>query len=191
MGKSNNRNGLAIAIIAIGTISLAGLGIYASNSKASPKPIEKPPVASQQNEPIEVEVTPDSEREQVSGLTPKFVGDDLTFSVDKLTPPAGVDPKVWVVNEYLKTLDSVPSDAKVLNCTVDDSTRTATVDFNAAIQSGYGTTDEMTLINGVLTVLGQFENVKAVKFTVEGQSIETLGNIDLTQPQPTLKMPTK
>lgn len=190
MGKRTNRNGLAIAIIAIGTISLAGLGIYTSNSKASPKPVDNtPPVASQQKPAVEVEVTPDSERDQVTALTPNFNGDELKFDASKVTPPAGVDPKAWVVNEYLRTLNAVPEDAKVLSCTIDDSTKTATVDFSKEIEAGYGTSDEMALVNGVLTVMSQFPNVDAVKFTVEGKTIETFGNIDLTDPQPALKMP--
>ncbi|MFM9873186.1 MAG: hypothetical protein ACKVQS_06940, partial [Fimbriimonadaceae bacterium] len=81
MGKSKNRNALALGIIAIGTVSLAGLGIYASNSKASPAPVEKQ--ATQQKPDIKVDVTPDSEREQTTTLTPEFKGDELTFNKEQ------------------------------------------------------------------------------------------------------------
>lgn len=185
MGKQKNRNALALGIIAIGTVSLAGLGIYASNSKASPKPVETQ--TAQQKSNIQVDVTPDDERSQTTTLTPEFKNDDLTFNKEDKTPPAGVEPMAWTIDQYLRTLTAVPKEAHVLGVTVDNYV--ATVDFSKEIEAGYGTTDEQTLVNGVLTVMSQFKDVNAVKFTVEGKAIETFGNIDLTEPQRVLKMP--
>jgi hypothetical protein len=186
MGKSKNRNALALGIIAIGTVSLAGLGIYASNNKANAKPqVEQ--TASQKKPNIEVEVKPDDEREQTTTITPDLSGENLQFNKEKKTPPAGVEPMAWTVDQYLSTLQAVPKEAHVLSCKVDNFI--ATVDFSKEIEAGYGTTDEQTLVNGVLTVMSQFKGVNAVKFTVEGKSIDTFGNIDLSEPQRVLKMP--
>lgn len=186
MARRLNRNGLAVTIIALSAVTLAGLGIYASSTKPSTATqVASKPVASQK--PLDVEVKPDDERDQVKTLTPRFQGDELKFDQSSATPPAGVDPKVWAVNQYLGTLQAVPKDAKALSCKVDNLT--ATLDFNQAILAGYGTSDEQALVNGILTVMSQFKDVKAVKVTVEGQSVETFGNIDLTEAQPVLKMP--
>ncbi len=182
---TKNRNALALGIIAIGTVSLAGLGIYASNSKANPAP-KTEQTASQNKPDIKVDVQSDDERDQTTTITPEFVGDDLKFNKEKKTPPAGVEPMAWTVDQYLRTLNAVPKEAHVLSCTVDNSI--ATVDFSKEIEAGYGSTDEQTLVNGVLTVMSQFNGVQAVKFTVEGKAIETFGNIDLTEPQRVLKM---
>lgn len=187
MARRLNRNGLAVTIIALSAVTLAGLGIYAGSTKPAPHAEKTAASANKPKPTVEVEVKPDDERDQVTTLTPKYVGDDLKFDQQSSTPPAGVDPKVWAVNQYLGTLQAVPKDAKLLSCKVEDLT--ATLDFNQAIMAGYGTTDEGALVNGVLTVMGQFKDIQAVKFTVEGQPIESFGNIDLSEAQPVLKMP--
>jgi|GEM_PF-1258701 len=187
MGISKNRNALALGIIAIGTASLAGLGIYASNSKANTTKPNVEQAAAPQTSNVDVTVTPDDERDQTTTLTPNLDGEDLKFDKEKKTPPAGVEPMAWTVDQYLRTLTSVPKEAHVLGVSVDNFI--ATVDFSKEIEAGYGTTDEQTLVNGVLTVMSQFKDVNAVKFTVEGKPIDTFGNIDLSEPQRVLKMP--
>lgn len=184
MAKSSGKNVLAIVLIAAGSITLAGLGMFATNPNARSVPKDQQKVI--QQDPINVDVVPDSQREQVTTLNPKMEGDDLTFDVSKMTPPAGVDPKVYAVNEYLKKLEAVDPNAKATAVTMENGV--ATINFTKEFQGGFGSMDEKTVIEGVLSVMGFFPDVQAVKFVVDGQSIESLGHIDLTEPQPVIKI---
>lgn len=184
MAKSSGKNMLAIGLIAAGTITLAGLGMFASNPNARSVPKDQQKVV--QQDPINVDVVPDNERDQVTTLDPKMEGDDLKFDQSQSTPPAGMDPKVYAVNQYLSKLEAVNKDAKATSVTVENGV--ATIDFNAEFQSGFGSMDEKTVVEGILAVMGFFPEVQAVKFVVAGQPIESLGHIDLTEAQPVIKL---
>ncbi len=120
-------------------------------------------------------------------LTPYYVENELRFKQEPAEVPANTDPKVFAVNRYLRTTKFVPQGAEVLTCTVDNSI--ATLDFNGAFATSYGTDDESTVVNGILATMGQFPDVAFVRFTVEGRPLETLGNLDLTDPQDVIRLP--
>lgn len=184
MGKNTNRNGLALGLIALGTVTLAGLGIYASNEQASPKPQSKIAAQSKPN----IQVTPDEpEKGEVTELTPRLTQDDVKYDRSTSTPPPGVDPKVWAINQYLSKLDSIPAGTKVLSVTTKD--KIATVDMSKETEAGFGSMDEMILVEGILKVMSQFKDINAVQFLVEGKKIESIGgHIDLSEPQPVIPM---
>lgn len=184
MGKSNNRNSLALGLIALGTVTLAGLGIYASNGQASPKPEPKTEVATQIKPDIQITGEKDGE---VTELTPRVTESDIKFDKSTSTPPSGTDPKVYAINQYLDKLEAIPKEARVLDITTKDSL--ATVNLSKEVESGFGSMDEMTLVSGMLQVMSQFQDVKAVQFLVEGKKIDSLGgHIDLSEPQPIIPM---
>lgn len=182
MAKGIGKNGLAVGLIAAGSITLAALGFFASTPDARRVPQEQHRTT---HDPLQVDVVPDRERDKVTTLKPRVEDTDLKFDATKVTPPAGVDPKVFVVNEYLKYIDAAPG-AKANSVTVRDGI--ATVDFNSELQAGMSSMDEGTVVNGILAALGTFKDVEAVQFTVNGQPIETLGHIDLTEPQPVTRL---
>lgn len=73
--------------------------------------------------------------------------------------------------------------AKIDSVTFKDGT--ATVDFNKNITKGFagGSTGEETLINSVVQTLTEFDEVKQVRFLVDGKEVETLsGHMDLSEP---------
>ncbi len=182
MAKGMKRNGLAVGLIAVGAITLAALGFFASTPDARRVPQEQ---HRSSQDPLTVDVVPDREREEVTTLKPRVNDTDLEFDASKVVPPAGVDPKVFVVNEYLKHIQAAPG-ARANSVTVANGI--ATVDFNRELQAGMSSMDEGTIVNGVLAALGTFKEIEAVQFTVEGEPIESLGHIDLTEPQPVIRL---
>ena len=77
----------------------------------------------------------------------------------------------------------MPKGAKVLNVTVKDAT--ATVDFSKEFQTNFtgGSTSEIMLVGSIVDTLTEFPEIKAVRFTLEGQPLDILGgHLDLTEP---------
>ena len=77
----------------------------------------------------------------------------------------------------------MPKGAKVLNVTVKGDT--ATVDFSKEFQTNFtgGSTGEIMLVGSIVDTLTDFPEIKAVRFTLEGQPLDILGgHLDLTEP---------
>ncbi len=115
---------------------------------------------------------------------PKYVDHDLKFDESERTVPEGQDPVVFAVNAYLDEAGITPKEARLRTCRIESGL--ATLDFGAAFNQTYGTDDERTLLDGILTVAGQFKEIRTVRFLADGKPIETLGNVELTDPQPVL-----
>ena len=83
-----------------------------------------------------------------------------------------------------KNLTTVfPSHAKVKSVTRDGDT--AIVDFDGSILKGFvgGSTGEEFLVNSVVDTLTEFNEIKQVKFLIDGEEIETIsGHMDLSEP---------
>lgn len=83
-----------------------------------------------------------------------------------------------------KNLTTVfPSHAKVKSVTREGDT--AVVDFDGSIVKGFvgGSTGEEFLVNSVVDTLTEFNEIKQVKFLIDGEEIETLsGHMDLSEP---------
>ncbi len=132
---------------------------------------------------IPEELTKNQEKpRQVTQLTPKYDTGNLTFEESQAVAPAGADPMIQVVNDYLARIPAVPKEAKLLDVKMDGPT--AVLNFNSAFRAGYGTEDEQIIVQGILTSLAQFSEVQNVLFKIEGQPLESIGNIDLSEPQP-------
>ncbi len=121
----------------------------------------------------------------VTVLTPRYSDDKLLFDKTQKTSPEGQDAMVYALNEFLAGSKVTPTDARAESCTVKDGV--AMVEFSKAFDRTYGTEDEHTVVEGILRTMGQFPEISSVQFNVGGQPLETLGNIDLTTPQPVLR----
>ncbi len=121
-------------------------------------------------------------RKDVKVYTPRYDKGELKLDPGTVKPPETADPRVFAVNAYLANLGFVPKGSALKTCIVKDGL--ATLDFNSAFETTYGTEDEQTVVKGLMTTMAQFPEIHSVLITVEGKSIETLGNIDLTQPLP-------
>jgi hypothetical protein len=89
---------------------------------------------------------------------------------------------VFAVNEFLTQAAFLPKGARLVSARVHDGL--AELDFSPEVAKTYGTDDERTLVNGILTAVGQFPEIKSATFLSGGKPIDSLGNIDLSEPQP-------
>ncbi len=182
-----NSNGLAIVVIVLGLTTLGALGYYVIQPSMRRVPIEESKDAVEQTPPpdFEIAVKPRAEHEKVSILSPEFSGDEMVFTRQQVDVPAGVDPHSFVVNSYLEKIPAVPKEARVISVTVKDGI--AEANFNESLRAGYGTEDEQMIVNGILASLGAFPDIKAVRILIDGSPVETLGNIEIKDPQPVIR----
>lgn len=158
---------LAVAVCAMAVV--AGTALYIVNSPGRNVTDREP--AAQGGSPGDVQV-----------YTPSYTRQgDLKLSPSTARPTPEQDPHVFAVNQYLAQLKMVPKGAVAKTCTVSNGV--ATLDFSTEFDTTYGTEDEQTVLKGLLKTMAQFSDVKKVKFTVEGRTLASLGNIDLTEPQ--------
>ena len=76
-----------------------------------------------------------------------------------------------------------PKGAKIKSITLDNDT--AVVDLDAGITKNFvgGSTGEEFLINSVVDTLTEFDEIKQVRFLIDGKEVETLaGHMDLSEP---------
>jgi hypothetical protein len=137
--------------------------------------------------PAEVQVEKQEGGAGVHLLTPYYANEELKFRSETVQVPKDVDPRVFAVNRYLRTASFVPAEAELMTVTVQGGV--ATLDFNSAFYTSYGTDDESTVINGILAVMGQFKDVTHVRFLADGKPIDTLGNLELTDPLEVIRLP--
>jgi len=182
MAKSKKKKGNP-GLLLLGLVGLAivgGLAYYVMNlPKSGPSLGSDAP--SVRNE------TPNkpSKSEQVKVLTPAYKDGELTFSESTQESASGESPEVFAVNAFLKEAGIVPSGARATSVKIKDGI--AAVTFTKEFETTYGTEDEQILVNGILKTLGQFKSIKKVSFRVGDHALDTLGSIDLTEPQPVLR----
>lgn len=153
----------------------AGIGVAVIKSSGS-APSQSPPVALDK---------PQEQPKEVKTYTPHYEGNDLKLHPGITKPAPDQDARVFAVNEYLTGLKVVPKAARATKCEIKDGV--ATIDFTPEFETTYGTEDEQTILKGLLTTMAQFKGVEKVRFTVQGHTLETLGNVDLTEPQPVMQ----
>jgi spore germination protein GerM len=129
-----------------------------------------------------VKVEPIDETEAVGEtaqvLTPRYKGDDLTFTREKRNVPADEDAKTFALREFLKKANVTPAGTRLLSVSVSGGV--ATLSFNKNLYGGYGSDDERTLINGIAEVLKQFPDVKKAVLVVDGEAVDSLGHLEIT-----------
>lgn len=167
MSKSKNK---PVIIVAVAVALLGGLTVFALNS---PRQIPEDMAKKEQ------------QGSKVTELTPKYDEGGLKFDRKEGSVPAGGDAKVQVVNDYLDKIPAVPKEAQLIDVKMEGTT--AVLNFNDAFRSGYGTEDEQIIVKGILTALAQFPEVQTALFKINGQPLDSLGNIDLSEPQSVMK----
>ena len=179
MSNRSNSISLVVSVLMIGALGVVGWLAY-DKLNDTPEPPAPGPIDPVPPAPVEEPVG-------VQLFLPTYSDSGLGFETQEGTVPVGADPRVYAVNEYLRSLDAVPVDAEAVSCTIEDGV--ATLDFNDEFRVTYGTEDEMILYNGILAVMGQFEEVSFVRFLAAGELIDTLGNMDLTGSHPVTRQP--
>lgn len=181
MSNAKNRTSAMVGA-AVAVVAFAGIATFAIQSqqakKTDPQTSVQKPI-----EDIDIQLKPTAD-DSVKVLNPVFKGDELTFTESTEKVPAGTNPMSFAIESYLKNIPAVPKTVKVLNCSVEN--KIATVDFSSDIMAGYGTEDEQMIINGILKTFGKFPEVNAVRILIDGEPAETLGNIEIQNPQPVI-----
>lgn len=127
--------------------------------------------------------TPNSPPSEVKVLKPREEAGDISFTERTVPVPAGTDPYLLALNGFLDEVrEIVPKDARAVRAQRDGDT--LTVDFNAAFRTTYGTDDEHVILDGLTATARQFPGLTQIVVLCEGQPLDSLGNIDLTEPLP-------
>lgn len=168
--RAKNKPGLwaVWTLLILGAASVTGLAVYIKTTPADRVPASEHRRQRQPN--------------TVSVYRPKYVGDHLQFEARRETPPSGQDERVFAINKFLHESGVALEGAELLSCEIRD--QIAYLNFNRAFDRTYGTEDEQTLVKGILQVMSQFEGFNSVQILIEGKPMQTMGNIDLTEPLP-------
>lgn len=141
-------------------------------------PADVVPADIRRTDPITQPEVPNAKK--VTIFEPTAQGDEVTFNQRQVEVPSGTDPAVFAVNEFLRSTTIVDKEARLV--AVDRKGNEAILQFNAAFNQTVGTGDEKVLLDGIRRTMGQFTEVESIRFEIEGQPMETLGNVELDQP---------
>ncbi|HCD99804.1 MAG TPA: hypothetical protein DER07_02040 [Armatimonadetes bacterium] len=175
MGRTKRADGgsrLYLAIIVVGLAVLAAIAAYVQLAPATkvPEAIRRTESSGQATQPPK----------EVRVLTPRYEDGNLRFESKPIRPERGEDPMLAAINGFLAEAKVAPPEAKCRSARREGDL--VVLDFSAAFGQTYGAEDEQTLLGGIAKTLAQFPGVKRFRITVEGRPIETLGNIELTDP---------
>jgi len=176
--KKKSSKGPFLGLLVVGILGLGSLAAYVKYGGASKVPYEIR-VASHKETPPKTGTIRES---KVQLITPSRDGTDLKLGKHESDVPQGEDPVVFALNHFLKESKIVPDDAKALSVQVKDGV--ALVDVTPSFNQTYGSLDEEALLKGISATLAQFKDIDKVQFFVEGKVVESLGNVDLTEPLP-------
>jgi len=183
--SSNSPAGKSVAAILLLTVLGAGvLAAYVGlNPQASHVVVDRPatPDVSVNTRHDDNKVAPP--QDSMTLLVPAVVQNDVKLDRPASSPPEGVAPEVNLINQTLASLQV--EGAKALGIDVKD--HLAVVSFNPGIEKGYGTIEEGHLIKALSLALGQFKNIDRFQLAIEGKTVDSLGNIDLTTPVKVLR----
>ena len=182
--KNSRSSGPLVAMIAIGVLGLGALAAYVKFGGADQVPVEvrrETPIGSPASKKDDVPSTVDL-------VTPTREGTELRLGKHRSDVPAGEDARIYAINHFLKESKIAPPDARAVGIQVKDGV--ALVDVSPSFNQTYGTFDEEAILKGLCATLAQFKGIDKVQFFVEGKPVETLGNVDLTEPIPVRGAPT-
>lgn len=164
-----------LALMLLSAVGVAALAAYIKLAPADrvPEGLRRPKVDVSQ-----VPAMPSTP--SASFLTPYFEQGELRFRSESRPVAAGEDPKVAVLNDYLRATGIVGEGVSVLSVSVVAGL--ATVSFGEGLPAGLSSQDEATLVNGIRAVLGQFPEVERVELMSNGSPVDTFGHFELTEP---------
>lgn len=170
--------------LGIAVVAFAGVTAYVKFGAPNPKPAAKgTDVAREDQNTSGLErLAPGlvSPKEDVNIPQPRYEDGELKLDKKSQKVPVNEDPYVYSVNQFLVQSKVAPKEAKLEKAVMHD--HTLELHFNKDFDKTYGADDEATLVNGILETCGQFAGVNKVQFFIEDQPMETMGNVDLTQP---------
>jgi hypothetical protein len=162
-------------LLAVGALGLGALGAYVTGYGPASKvpasqhiPKDEDKVVQDRQGIREEHAAVSRSGQSDSVLLPKIDGEKVRLV--KAESGRG-DSKLYVLN---KTLEALHLDgARVQSVAVAGGV--ARIDFNEKAIDGMGSMEESTVIKALQLAMGQFKDVDLLRFTVDGQEVETLG----------------
>lgn len=191
MKTSASKSPVLIGLIAA-TAGFAGLAaVVKSGSQSAPGPLKSEAELSQtqaapdrtlpQTRPGTKIVGEDSKPQVSDRSVVRFVtmeGETPTLTKE-LTLKLGEDGRLRSLAETIKSVGY--ADIRVLK--VDIEQGKAMVDVSPSLRSqGFSSTSEAKLIEAMARTLGQFSDVNTFQLRVDGEIVDTLGHLELTEP---------
>lgn len=181
-------------IATVMVLALLGVGVFGYYLKVTPgaavvPPEIRKPLTAESHQPA-VRHTAVQQQDPVDKAPdealriPVLRGDKLSLSDVKVTPPEGVDARVFVMTKTFEALGV--KEGRALDVHVKDGL--AEFDINGAVLShGYGTTEEGEVVRALQLGLGQFPEIDRFEMILDGQQVDSLGALDLSDPIPVLR----
>jgi hypothetical protein len=177
--RKKQTSGPVWALLLVGLLGAGALAFYVKQTPRLEDPAG-PSVSVTRRDPPPATTTSDSPGDKVLVFRPYMEGPEVRFTKSEATVPTGVDPRVFAVNEFLKASKVAPEGAIAVGVQVRDGV--ALMDFSPGFDRSYSTTDEKTMLDGLLTTLGQFQDVEKLQILINGEPIESLGNVEVREP---------
>lgn len=172
-----------ITLVAFGLLAglgLAGIATYvqsAPGSKQNPigesKPVQ-PPKANDSSVGIK-DPAPATLQVSVQTIKQTETGYELSGSVRV----SAKEPELGAANAMLKTLGYKDFNFVDFQVSEDGS---AILDVTGGIRNGFSSGEEADFVRALQVCLGQFPNVKSVILKVDGEKLDTLGHLELSDP---------
>ena len=184
MPKRTSNSPSGKGVLAVMLLTLCGAGVLAAYVRMTPAAAHVMADTSSSGPSVTISehATPrtqaQSDTNSLHLLVPSIEKNDVALTKAAGDPPDGVRPEVFLVNQTLTSLQI--DGARAIGIDVKD--RVAMVDFNSGIEKGYGTIEEGHLIKALQMALGQFKDIDSFQIVVDGKIVDSLGNLDLTEP---------
>ncbi len=120
-----------------------------------------------------------NQRDTVTIYHPTYKNDQIGFEKNPIKVADG-NPIATAINGMLREPKLFPAGVQLLDSKVEGDT--VTLDFSKELRAGYSTDEEEAVLKSISTSMGQFKELNKVRIFVEGKPIDTLGNIDLSEP---------
>jgi hypothetical protein len=176
------------AVIVTMLIALFGVGAFAWYVKTTPgasrvaDDMRRTDHTSRPGPHVNVDVKPKEDAHvQTAYLVPTVSGMDV--KLDKKAPavPEGQDARVFLVTQTFSSLGV--ADGRAVG--IELNGKNAVVDVNQSVlDHGYGSMEEGQLVKALQMALGQFPEVDTFQLRTDGQIIDSLGHLELTDPIP-------
>ena len=109
---------------------------------------------------------------------PELQGDKVALTSDKVEVPDGEDAKKFIAEAVVKDISL--ENVKVLGVEVRHGV--AVINFGGDIDAGMGSQQEGRMLTELQMGFGQFPEVRRIEIDKEGERLDSLGHIDLTEP---------
>jgi hypothetical protein len=179
---SKSKGGAQVKLVLLSVVALAGvagLAAFIQNTGANKLPAEH---ANEKGRKI----LQDDQRKPAEVPAPKFTeGGELKLDGEPIAVPKGAEPKLFIVNAFLKKAAVTEEPVEAEKIEVDHGV--AKVYLPESFAPNFGSQDEATFLLGLRSALGQFREIETIELYQGGQKLEELGHVEIGFPMPVIR----